>query len=117
MIKRTNFFITVPIVFLYSIVIFIVYPSSAEIIKDLGTSLASYSVWALDIGSYLYGYHYIFFILLIIFYEFFIINSKYRIAILHSLIWFLVYLLFALSAPLLSYSSQSIKLPTSTTNS
>ena len=105
-----NFLITVPIIFLYSIVIFIVYPSSIEIIKDLGMSLASYSIWALDICSYLYGYNYIFFIFLIIFYEFFILNPKYRIVILHFLIWFLVYLLFSISAPLLSYSSPSSSL-------
>lgn len=103
--KRVGFFISIPIVFLYSIVIFIVYPSSIEIIKDLGMSLENYSIWALDICSYFYSYNYIFFIFLIIFYEFLIFNPKYRIVILHFLIWFLIYVLFSISVPLLSYSN------------
>ena len=103
--KRIGFLLSIPILILYSIVIFILYPSVMEILKSLGISLESYAIWALNICGYLYSYKYIYFIFLMIFYEFFIFNPKYRIIILNFSIWFLAYLLFSISTPLLSCSS------------
>ena len=107
--RRVNFLVGIPIIILYSIVIFIIYPFTTEILKDLGISLESYVILALNICDYLYSYKYILLILLIIFYEFFILNSKHRIIILHFLIWFLVYLLFSISTPLLSVDFHAFK--------
>ena len=101
-INKVIFFMTIPITLLYGIVIFMTYPYSSELIKGMGVTLNDYSIWALDISHALYGYTALPLALFILFYPFFIESKKYKVLILNALLWFLLYLLFALSAPLLS---------------
>jgi len=103
--RKFDLIISIPILILYGIVVYIIYPSSKEIIKGLGISLENYSVWALYICDYIHNYAYIFFILIVVFYNFFILNFKHKVLLLSFLIWFLVYLLLSISIPLLNYSS------------
>jgi len=105
--RKFYLIINIPILILYGIVIFIIYPSNREIIKGAGTSLPYYSVWALHICDYMYSSIYILFVLIIILCNFFILNSKYKVLLLNFLIWFLVYLLFSISVPLAAFSQPS----------
>jgi len=103
---RINYlFTSISVVILYWIVIFILYPSSKEIIQDLGVSLPNYTIGALHICNYLYSYKLIFLSLIIC--NLFILfrYSKYTIIILNIWLYFLVYLIFSLTTPLLSYTS------------
>jgi len=102
---RINYlFTSISVVILYWIVIFILYPSSQEIIQHLGIYLPNYIIGALHICNYFYSHILIFLFLIIC--NFFILfrYSKYTTIMLNIWLYFLVYLMFSLTAPLLSCS-------------
>ncbi len=93
---------------LYSILVTILYPSSAKIIQGLGVSLNINSIIALSICNYIEKY-WILLVLILLFvslmnlyvYQF---SNTTKIIILNISLCLLAYLMFGLSIPLLSHN-------------
>ena len=92
---------------LYTIVLTILYPSSVRIIRDLGVSLNGYSIVALSLSHYMVE-HWITITLILlstalINYYLYPFSNFIKVVILNIFVWMLVYLIFALSLPLLNH--------------